>query len=117
MNSAMPRILLLLLLILSCQLSNAQKTFIHCGKLIDVDNSKLLDNQTITVEADRIIAITKGKLTGGDNDIFIDLSDKTVLPGLMDMHIHIEHESSPKRYEETFRQNDADVALQATLYC
>jgi len=51
----------------------------------------------------------------GDNTI--NLKEQTVLPGLMDMHVHIEHESGPKRYEKTFRDNKADMALQATVYC
>ena len=33
------------------------------------------------------------------------------------MHVHIEGQSSPKRYEEGFRLNEADVALRATTYC
>ena len=33
------------------------------------------------------------------------------------MHVHIEHESSPTRYLDRFRQNDSDVALGAVKYC
>lgn len=39
------------------------------------------------------------------------------MPGWMDMHVHIEHESGPRRYEETFRENESYVALKATQYC
>lgn len=95
----------------------AQKTFIQCGTLIPCEDKSILSKKTIVVENDLIIDIKDGYVTGKKDDIVIDLKDKTVLPGLMDMHIHIEHESNPKRYEQKFRQNDVDVALQATIYC
>ena len=43
--------------------------------------------------------------------IIIDLKDKTVMPGLIDMHVHMESETSPSRYLETFTKNNADVAF------
>ncbi|NNL92941.1 MAG: amidohydrolase family protein, partial [Saprospiraceae bacterium] len=46
-----------------------------------------------------------------------DLKDKFVMPGFMDMHVHIEHESSPTRYLDRFRQNKSDIALGAIKYC
>ena len=33
------------------------------------------------------------------------------------MHVHIEHESSPTRYMDRFRQNQSDKALGALKYC
>jgi len=45
----------------------------------------------------------------------IDLKDKTIMPGWMDMHIHVESHPSKKSYEERFRMNPADVALRATV--
>ena len=44
------------------------------------------------------------------------LKTKTVMPGLMDMHVHIEGQSSPSRYMDRFRLNEADVALRSTIY-
>ena len=50
----------------------------------------------------------------------MDLRDHTVMPGLMDMHVHIMSEApskpNPDRYTERFRKNDADFALRATRY-
>jgi len=43
----------------------------------------------------------------------IDLKNKTVLPGLTDMHIHIESETGPNKYLEEFTLNEADVAYNA----
>ena len=95
----------------------AQKTYIHCGSIIDVEQEKTLTKQTIIIEGKKIIEIKKGFVDPAKDAELIDLKEYTIMPGFMDMHVHIEHESSPKRYEETFRKNDADVALKATLYC
>lgn len=94
----------------------AQKSFIHCGLLIDGINDDIQNEMTIVVEENRIIDILSGYQEGGTNDLLIDLKNKTVLPGLMDMHVHLEMETSPKRYEEKFRLNDADIAFRSAEY-
>ena len=37
-----------------------QNTYLHCGKLIDTKNGKILDSKTIVVAEDRIISIEDG---------------------------------------------------------
>lgn len=71
---------------------------------------------SIVVEGNKIVAMQKGYIPGSEEATIIDLKDKTVLPGLTDMHVHIEGESSPGQYLERFTQNPADVALKATVY-
>lgn len=103
--------------LLLCALSvtlNAQTTHVLCGTLIDVVDKKEVKEVTIVIDGDRVQEVKKGYDRAADE--VIDLSGMTVMPGFMDMHVHIEHESNPKRYEETFRNNEADVALQATVY-
>lgn len=95
---------------------NAQSYVLHCGKMIDTDNGVVLTNKSIIISEGKIEGLENGYVTksGYTN---IDLKTKTVMPGLMDMHVHIESESGPKRYEETFRENESYVALKATQYC
>ena len=95
----------------------AQQTHIHCGTLIDVTNKKALTEQTIIVEGNKIIEVKSGYSTVPTGAKGIDLKDMTVMPGFMDMHVHMEHESNPKRYENRFRENKADMALKATVFC
>ncbi|HMR87544.1 MAG TPA: amidohydrolase family protein [Saprospiraceae bacterium] len=110
--------LLLFGLFLFCQfVSNAQTTIIHCGKLIDVDKGIVLNNKSIVVADGLIKSVEDGYITPKKDDKLIDLKSKTVMPGLMDMHVHVESESGPKRYEETFRENESYVALRATQFC
>lgn len=94
-----------------------QNTFLHCGKLIDTRNGKVLEQMTIVVSGDQITALEKGyKAPSAPEDMVIDLKDKTVLPGLIDMHVHLELESNPKRYLQKFTLNDVDIAFQSTVY-
>lgn len=110
--------LLLFGLFLCCQfVLNAQTTIIHCGKLIDVEKGMVLNNKSIVVADGMIKSVEDGYITPKKEDKLIDLKSKTVMPGLMDMHVHVESESGPKRYEETFRENESYVALRATQFC
>jgi imidazolonepropionase-like amidohydrolase len=96
---------------------SGQATILHCGKMIDVEKSMVEKEISIFISEGKITKIQNGYVTGASNDKVIDLKSKTVMPGLMDMHVHMESESSPKRYEETFRENESYVALKATQYC
>lgn len=91
-------------------------TYIHCGTLLDMTSLNPKSEMTIIIEDDKISAIEEGYKKANQDINIIDLKNYTVMPGLMDMHVHIEHESSPKRYEEKFRHNDADIAFRAAKY-
>ncbi len=92
----------------------AQDTYIYCGKLIDTQKGKIFSNKTIIVSGNTIKDVKDGFVsTRRTEDFIIDLKDKVVLPGLIDMHVHIEGETNPNRYLEAFTLNDADVALNA----
>ncbi len=94
--------------------SVAQNIYLHCGKIIDTKNGKVLGNSTIIVLENKIQSVSEGFIIPtNDSDIVYDLKNKTVLPGLIDMHVHIEGESGPNQYLEEFTLNDADVAYNA----
>jgi imidazolonepropionase-like amidohydrolase len=94
-----------------------QTTFIHCGKLIDTKNGKVMKNMTIRTEGNKIVSVDQGFTSAKtDDDIVINLQNKTVLPGLIDMHVHLELESNPKSYLEKFTINQADIALHSTVF-
>jgi len=105
-----------LFLLLATTLS-AQTKYLHCGHLIDCTGKDVKVEQTIIIDGKNISAIRSGYLEAPAGVEVIDLKSQYVMPGFMDMHVHIEHESNPKRYENGFRENEADVALKATQYC
>ena len=95
----------------------AQNTYLHCGKVIDTESGKILTNKTIIVSGKTIQSIEDGFVNPANSeDITVDLKSKTVMPGLIDMHVHIEHETNPKRYLEKYILNDADVAFNAVNF-
>lgn len=109
--------LFLSIAIIICYSSVSQNTFLHCGKLIDTKNGRVLNEQTIIISAKNIQSVENGfVMPNNQSDQVIDLKDKTVLPGLMDMHVHIESESNPKKYIERFTDNEADIAFKSTVY-
>ncbi|MGI9532431.1 amidohydrolase family protein [Lutimonas sp.] len=94
-----------------------QNTLIHCGKLIDTKNGKVLEKMTITIENNKITQVENGfAMANSDQDQIIDLKDKTVLPGLIDMHVHLEGESNPTSYLQKFTLNTSDRALRGSFY-
>lgn len=106
---------LLLLLCLSPLFLQAQKTIIHCGKLIDVKALSVLNNMSIIVEGKKIVAVQAGFVDGAKGDQIINLKNKTVMPGLIDMHVHLESETNPNAYLDRFTKNPGDVAYQALV--
>jgi imidazolonepropionase-like amidohydrolase len=67
---------------------SAERTIIRAGHLVDVVGERVLADQAITIEGDRIVAVgpDDGTATAGS---VIDLTGHTVVPGLMDMHAHM----------------------------
>lgn len=94
----------------------AQRTLIHCGALIDGRSSTPKSQITLIVEGEMITDIQSGYVEAKEGEELIDLKGSTVMPGLMDMHVHIEGQSSPTRYVDGFRLNPADVAYRAMGY-
>jgi imidazolonepropionase-like amidohydrolase len=110
------RKLLLLLSIAFCCAVHGQKTFIYCGQLIDVRNLQVLKEMTIVTEGNKITDVQKGYTSATAGEKTIDLKTKTVMPGLIDMHVHLETETNPNKYMETFTFNPADYAFQSVVF-
>ncbi|WP_456377498.1 amidohydrolase family protein [Lutibacter sp.] len=95
----------------------AQKTYLHCGKLMDTKSGKILTEMTVVVAGNKIINVKKGYIsTKNTKDRIIDLKQKTVMPGLIDMHVHIEMQMSPSNYIEVYTLNEADIAFNSVKY-
>ena len=95
---------------------DAQRKLIYCGQLIDVKNLKVLKEKTIIVEGNKIADVVDGYIKPATSDVVFDLKKNTVMPGLIDMHVHIESETSPTRYLDGFTQNEADIAFSSLRF-
>ncbi len=92
------------------------KTYIYCGTLIDGVSDKVRKEVTIIIDGDKIIEVQNGYAKINKKDTYINLKDKTVMPGWIDMHVHLESEYGPSKYIERFTANEAKVAFQSTVY-
>jgi imidazolonepropionase-like amidohydrolase len=67
----------------------ASPTYIHAGRLIAVPGKAVRGASTIIVEGGRIVEVRDGLVPPPAGTALIDLSGKTVLPGLIDSHVHL----------------------------
>ncbi|MBT8040674.1 MAG: amidohydrolase family protein [Gammaproteobacteria bacterium] len=88
-------------------------TVLDCQRLLDVENGKVLDNRQVRIEGKRIVEVGRSVKTA-DDDRRVSLG--TCLPGLMDMHVHLDMEMSPDSYIKRFQSNAGDYALMAAHY-
>ena len=101
--------------LLAATLAHA-KTLVYAGALIDGRAEAARKVVTITVDGDRIAGIADGYTAPAAGDTVIDLRNATVLPGLMDLHVHLDGQQSPQTYTEGFYLNPGDYALRAAYY-
>jgi imidazolonepropionase-like amidohydrolase len=90
---------------------------LHCGQLIDTEKGVVLTKKTVIVSGEKIKAIKNGFVVPENPKVVVvDLKSKTVMPGLIDMHVHMENEYNPARYMDQFTANEADVAFKSVNY-
>ena len=99
------------------QIVLSQNYYLYCGKIIDTQSGKELSNKTIVVSKNKITSIQDGFVQKTNpEDIEIDLKTKFILPGLIDLHVHIESENSSRSYISKYIDNEADIAFESMRY-
>ncbi len=88
-------------LVICGQFAAAQQiTYIKAGRLLDVADGRMLTERTIIVRGDRIARTGSASLIDIPADAnVVDLSDATVLPGLIDMHVHLTSDPDAHGYK------------------
>jgi imidazolonepropionase-like amidohydrolase len=105
------------LFLLFSALGFSQDYYLYCGKILDVQSGKEFSNQTIVVSKTKIIKIVDGFVPKlNPIDIEVDLKTKFILPGLIDLHVHVEGIQNSHSYVSKYTDNEADIAFEAARF-
>ncbi len=91
MSRVLTRITLLILVLPALSaIADEAPIYIKAGQLIDVLESRTLSNQVIVIQNEKIVNVADAAdVSIPDGATVIDLSNKSVMPGLIDMHVHL----------------------------
>lgn len=92
--------------------SGPSTTIVHAGFLLADPRDRVLRDQSIVIRAGRIAAIEEGFVEIAGARI-VDLRQAFVLPGLIDLHVHLTTVPTPGGDLRTVASSDADLALLA----
>jgi imidazolonepropionase-like amidohydrolase len=102
--------------ILHAQQPPSPVTAVRAGKLIDVDAGRVLTNQIILIRDGKIASLGEAeKVAIPVGAKLIDLSNMTVLPGLIDCHTHLADGSQEANIDPVYqlKRTAAEVALES----
>ncbi len=92
----MRRIVLLVASIFVSTQLIAENLVLHVGTLLAIPGEPPLKQQTVIVKDNKIIEISAGYSESREDHRLLDLKEYFVLPGLMDMHVHLLTELGPE---------------------
>lgn len=96
--------------------SASARTVVHAGRLIDGRSATPRERVSVIIDEGKIVDVVDGFVDGQAGDEVIALEDHTVMPGLMDMHVHLTSQLSRTSYSEEFYFNPTDNAFRAACY-
>ena len=112
MGIPLKNIFMVAVVLVLSSLALAQVTVVRAGRLIDPDSGTVLTNQVILIAGGKIQAVGKELALPADAKV-IDLSDKTVLPGLIDCHTHVADGKSDGEPFNVLRKTASQIALES----
>jgi len=86
--------------------SHADSILIHAGTALVVPGKQPLQEVSISIEDGLITKVEPGYITATADQQLIDLKQQFVMPGLWDMHVHLQGEMGPKNDSDTLRMSE-----------
>ena len=106
-------------LFVSNNAAQAETQLIYAGTLLAVPGERPTRNQTIVVVDNQIEEVRDGFVDSnefGDDTTVIDLRNYFVLPGLMDMHVHLQGEMGPQRDIDRLKMSSELMQMRSIMY-
>src|SRR5258708_39848422 len=85
---------------------------LQCGALVDVKSLTVQAERTVVVEGNRIDRVEPGYVAPAGARV-VDLRGQTCLPGLIDLHVHLDSNLTPASFIERFTLDPTDHAIRA----
>jgi len=82
------RLPLLVVFAIGAAVAQQQPVVLHAARLLDVETGKLMTPGEILVQGERIVE-AGASVTHPAGAKMIDLGDRTLMPGLIDVHVHL----------------------------
>ncbi len=103
-------------LLLSLNGAHAATQTVDCGRLLDVKSGTWRERVSIVIEDGTVKSV--GPMAATPVPGRIDLSAKSCLPGLIDMHVHLTGETQPvvDAYRDRLTADPADLAFRSVKY-
>jgi len=95
--------------------ARAETLALHCGQLFDSASGRNQADRTVVVAEGKVREVRAG-MDAVPGARSIDLSGHTCSPGWIDLHVHLDGQSSPESYSEGFRLNPEFTVLRAVGY-
>jgi len=99
--------------------ASADTQVIHAGALLAVPGERVQQEQTVVVVDGRISEVRRGFVDAGefgDDAELVDLRDHFVLPGLMDMHVHLQGEMGPGNDRDRLKMSSELMQMRSIMY-
>ena len=97
---------------------SSERIAVHAARMLDVDSGRLLADPMIVIEGERVLSVTPGGAPPAGARL-IELGDRTLLPGLIDCHVHIVGDSTSgtgNYFEDIVKRSVIDDAVTAHVY-
>ncbi|MCB0279228.1 MAG: amidohydrolase family protein [Calditrichaeota bacterium] len=106
----------LVITLIAIYIGTGQTIVIHCGRFIDGKSNTMRERVSIIVEGKQIKSIESGYVDAKNGQQLINLKSATIMPGLMDMHVHLSSEYNPRSSYEGFFMNPEDYAYRSVQF-
>ena len=99
----------------------SEVSIIHAGILLSVPGEPPLDNQSIIVRNGKVSEIRSGFVKASEISALsgvnvIDLSGSFVMPGFIDLHVHLTSQAGSGSRSDAVTQSDADIVMTAQMF-
>ena len=96
----------------------SETILVHAGTLLAVPGSDPVTERKLVIRDGKIAEIRDGfvSLLPGEDVALIDLSDRFVMPGFIDLHVHLTGQSGDNSRAERITKSDAHASLRAAMY-